>query len=70
VVVETIIGRRGRITVGPIAPEDWERMGERIMKVMRVASSDGPIAHAGCLDPQRAEAIAQRLAERLLRGAA
>lgn len=70
VVVETTIGHAGRITVGPVAPQDWLRMGESIMKVMTAISRDGPIALGGCLDPERAEAVAQRLADRILRGAA
>ncbi len=70
VVVTTTIGRRGRITVGPIAPENWGRVAERVMALMTAISRDGPIADAGCLDPQRAEAMAQRLADRILRGAA
>jgi hypothetical protein len=70
VTITTTIGRDGRVTVGPVDPKDWEQVGESVMAIMKAVSSEKPIAHAGCLDPQRAEAMAQRLAEIFLRGGA
>ncbi len=66
---DTRIGMDGSITVGPINDEDWEHVGQKIMSIVTALAGDKPIGFSDCLDPQRAELIAHRLAARIVGGA-
>jgi hypothetical protein len=63
---DTIIHGDGRIEIGPINDEDWERVGEKIMTIVIAIAGGKPIGFSDCLDPQRMEAMAQRLAARVV----
>jgi hypothetical protein len=65
---DTIIHGDGRIEIGPINAEDWERVGEKIMTIVAALAGNKPIGFSDCLDPQRVERIALRLAARIVGG--
>jgi len=68
VVVKTTIGRDGRITVGPIAPKDFPRVRGKVLAVMRAIGRGNPVVVTECLTEEQKEAMAQRLAQVVLKG--
>jgi hypothetical protein len=57
---------RNRTITATISPEDVPIALDTVIALAREATGDGPIAYSGCLDPEDADAIAQRLARMIL----
>jgi len=67
---ETTIFPDGRIEVGPIQPKDFDLIGDKLISMMRAVGDGNVVVVTECISPEQREAMAQRLAALLLRGAA
>lgn len=63
------IMKDGTITLGPIAPTDFERAREHIMSIMGEVAGGNPVVEVECMEPGEVDAITERLAKALLGGA-
>ncbi len=57
----------GTISLGPIDPEDFKLIGAGLTSMMRRIGQGNPVVETECLTDDQKKAMAERLAEMLIR---
>ena len=56
----------GTIALGPIAPEDFELVGEKLISMMKTVGDGNVVVETECITADERKAMVERLAEMLI----